>query len=105
MEAAGLDPYRGHEGGDDMIDWWSETEQAVVECLASAGSMSPQDLAHRIGVSEGEAISFLCMLAREQKVAIQLVGLTGALPIRPARRHARRHKAPAGQEPAYAGGH
>ena len=50
----------------------------MVECLSSAGPMSPQELAHRVGISEGEAISFLCMLAREKKVAIQLVGLTGA---------------------------
>jgi hypothetical protein len=45
------------------------------------------------------------MLAREKKVAIQLVGLTGA-PSKPARGHARhRDKAPVVQEPAYAGGH
>ena len=88
-----------------MIDWWSETEQAVVECLASAGPMSPQDLAQRVGISEGEAISFLCMLARERKVAIQLVGLTVTPPSRPGRGHARRDRARVVQEPAYAGGH
>src|SRR5207247_1342159 len=48
-------------GGPAMIDWWSETEHAVVECLASAGPMSPQDLARRLGLSEGETIGFLCM--------------------------------------------
>jgi len=88
-----------------MIDWWSETEQAVIECLTSAGPMSPQDVARRIGISEGEAISFLCMLAREQKVAIQLVGLTGAPPSGPGRGRARRDPAPAVREPAYSGGH
>ena len=89
-----------------MIDWWSETEHAVVEALASAGPMSPQDLARRVGISDGEAIAFLCMLAREQKVAIQLVGLTAAAPSRPAREAARRReKTPAVPEPAYAGGH
>jgi predicted ArsR family transcriptional regulator len=89
-----------------MIDWWSETEHAMVECLSSAGPMSPQELAHRVGISEGEAISFLCMLAREKKVAIQLVGLTGAPPSKPARGQARhRDKARVVQEPAYAGGH
>ena len=87
-----------------MIDWWSETEQAVVQCLSSAGPMSPQDLAHRVGISEGEAISFLCMLVCEKKVAIQLVGLTGAPPGRAARaRH--RNKASVVQERAYASGH
>ena len=53
-----------------MIDWWSETEHAVVECLASAGPLSPQDLARRLGLSEGETIAFLCILVREKKVAM-----------------------------------
>jgi predicted ArsR family transcriptional regulator len=89
-----------------MIDWWSETEHAVVECLSSAGPMSPQDLARRVGISEGETIAFLCMLVREQKVAIQLVGLTAVPLSRPARGAGRhREKAPAVSEPAYAGGH
>jgi hypothetical protein len=89
-----------------MIDWWSETEHAVVECLASAGPLSPQDLARRLDLSEGETIAFLCMLVREQKVAMQLVGLTAVSSSRPAR-EGRRHraKAPARPEPAYAGGH
>lgn len=88
-----------------MIDWWSETEHAVVECLGAAGPMSPQDLARRVDLSEGEAIAFLCMLAREKKVAIRLVGLADAPPSRPARVGRHRDKAPVGQEPAYAGGH
>lgn len=87
-----------------MIDWWSETEQAMVECLASAGPMSPQDLARRVGISEGEAISFLCMLAREKKVAIQLVDVAGAPPRKPSRSHARRDKERVVPEPAYQGG-
>lgn len=89
-----------------MIDWWSETEHAVVECLASAGPMSPQDLARRLSLSEGETIAFLCMLVREEKVAMQLVGLTAAPSSRPPREAGRhRGKAPARPEPAYAGGH
>ena len=89
-----------------MIDWWSETEHAVVECLASAGPMSPEDLARRLGLSEGETIAFLCMLVREQKIAMQLVGLTAAPSSRLGREAGRhRSKAPARPEPAYAGGH
>ena len=88
-----------------MIDWWSDTECAVVDVLASAGPMSPQDLAQRVGISEGEAIAYLCMLAKEKKVAIQLVGLTSPSPARGGRRTGRhRDKAPALPEPACAGG-
>jgi len=58
-----------------MVDWWSETEDAIVECLGSGGAMSPGELGRRVGISEGEAIAFLCMLVRERKVSICLVGL------------------------------
>jgi predicted ArsR family transcriptional regulator len=89
-----------------MIDWWSETEQDVIESLAAAGPMSPQDLAQRLHLSEGEVIAFLCMLAREKKVSIQLVGLSGAPASRPARGNGRaRDKAATRFEPVYAGGH
>jgi len=88
-----------------MIDWWSETEHAVVDALASAGPMSPQDLAQRIGISEGEVIAYLCMLARERKVAIKLVGLTSSMN-RPGRVAGRpREKTRVRTEPAYARGH
>ena len=58
-----------------MVDWWSETENAILESLGSAGPMSPEALARRIGISEGETTAFLCMLAREKKISIQLVGV------------------------------
>ena len=88
-----------------MIDWWSETEHDVVDALASAGPMSPQDLAERIGMSEGEAIAYLCMLARERKVAIQLVGLTPSMN-RPGRVAGRpREKTPVRAKPAPVGGY
>ena len=85
-----------------MVDWWSETEHAIVECLENDGPMSPEDLAQRVGMSEGDATAFLCMLAREKKVRIRLVDLKNA----PASRLARgRGKAPARRQAAYAGGH
>src|SRR5262249_44491155 len=93
-------------GAHAMIDWWSDTEHAVIDALDSAGPMSPQDLAQRVGISEGEAIAYLCMRAKEKKVAIQLVGLTSPLPGRVSRKAGRhREKAPVVPEPAYAGGH
>jgi hypothetical protein len=89
-----------------MIDWWSETEHAVVDALASAGPMSPQDLAQRVGISEGEAIAYLCMLAKEKNPAIQLVGLVSPSASRGGRGEGRhRAKALVLPEPAYAGGH
>ena len=86
-----------------MVDWWSETEHAIVECLEHNGPMSPEDLARRVGISEGETTAFLCMLAREKKILIRLVGLKSAPASRsPARA---RGKAPAPRQTAYAGGH
>jgi predicted ArsR family transcriptional regulator len=88
-----------------MVDWWSETEHAIVECLGSAGPMSPEELAHRVGISDGEATVFLCMLAREKKVLIRLVGLKDAPAGRPPREAAHLlGTAPASRQTAYAGG-
>ena len=79
-----------------MIDWWSETEHAIVKCLGSDGPMSPEDLARRVGISEVETTAFLCMLAREKKIMIRLVGLKDE----PASRQPRG----APRQAAYAGG-
>jgi hypothetical protein len=88
-----------------MVDWWSETEHAIVECLGSAGPMSPEGLAQSLGISEGEATAFLCMLAREKKIVIHLVGLKDEAAGRSPRGAARlRWKAPAPRHPAYAAG-
>jgi AsnC-like helix-turn-helix protein len=89
-----------------MVDWWSETEHAIVECLGSDGPMSPEDLARRVGMSESETTAFLCMLAREKKVLIRLVGLKEAPASRPTRGETRlRATAPAQRQAAYAEGH
>ena len=56
-----------------MVDWWSETEHDIVECLRRDGMLSPAELGQRVGVSETEATVFLCMLAREGKIRIRLV--------------------------------
>jgi predicted ArsR family transcriptional regulator len=89
-----------------MVDWWSETEHAIVECLESNGPMSPEVLAQRLGISEGEATAFLCMLAREKKLRIRIVGLCDTRPSPPSRGSARaRVKAPAQRQSTYAGGH
>jgi DNA-binding Lrp family transcriptional regulator len=42
-----------------MIEWWSEIEHGIIECLASGGPLSPRELGRRVGLSEGEAIAFV----------------------------------------------
>ena len=56
-----------------MIDWWSETDDAIVECLRASGPMSPEDLARRVGLSVGETGAFLAMLMREDRVRVRIV--------------------------------
>jgi hypothetical protein len=88
-----------------MLDWWSETESAILGSLGSAGPMSPEDVARRIGISESETTAFLCMLARENKISIRLVAVKEAPADRSPRGSARpREKARARREPAHAGG-
>ena len=79
-----------------MVDWWSETENAILDSLGSAGPMRPEDLASRVGISEGETTAFLCMLAREEKISIHLVGVKDS----PASRSPRG----AARQPAHAAG-
>ena len=59
-----------------MIDWWSETDDAIVECLRASGPMSPEDLARRVGLSIGETGAFLAMLMREERVRVRIVELS-----------------------------
>ncbi|SRR6266545_6503051 len=59
-----------------MIDWWTETDSAILDCLRQAGPMSPADLARRVALSEGEVTHFVSMLVREGKVRIRLIELT-----------------------------
>jgi len=61
-----------------MIDWWKETDTEILERLRRHGAMSPAELGHHLGISEGEAAAFLAMLVREGKVSIRLVELSTA---------------------------
>ncbi len=88
-----------------MIDWWSEIEHGIVECLGSGGAMSPGELGRRVGISEGEATAFLCMLAQDRKVSIRLVGLNDEAASRTARGAAfLGEQAVVSRQTAYAGG-
>ena len=59
-----------------MIDWWSETDDAIVECLRALGPTTPEELARRIGLSVGDVSAFLAMLVRDDRVRIRSVDLT-----------------------------
>lgn len=61
-----------------MIDWWNAMDTQILECLRRHGAMSPAQLRHHLGISEGEAAAFLAMLVREGKVSIRLVDLSPA---------------------------
>ncbi len=52
---------------------WSVIENEILSCLRGTGAMTPDELGRRLGFSEGAAVSFLSVLAREGKVRIRLV--------------------------------
>ncbi len=54
----------------DMDDWWAEVEHDVLHCLDDQGTTSVEDIARRLTISEGAAVSLLAHLAREGKVRI-----------------------------------
>jgi hypothetical protein len=52
---------------------WSEIDGEVLSVLERRGESSPATIACELGISVGEATAFVCMLAREGKLRIQLV--------------------------------
>jgi hypothetical protein len=56
-----------------MENWWTEVDGDILQRLEINGVMAPHEIARDLGISEGEATAFLCMLAREGKVRIRLV--------------------------------
>lgn len=61
--------------GVDVNDWWGVSDRETLDCLAEHGAMSLDELAHALGLSEGEATSLVAMLARAGKVRIRQVEL------------------------------
>jgi hypothetical protein len=57
------------------IDWWSETDGSILACLREVGAVSPAEIGRRLGISEGEATTFVCTLVAQGKVRIGLVEL------------------------------
>jgi DNA-binding MarR family transcriptional regulator len=56
-----------------MHEWWGEIDEQVLTCLSRSGPMSPNELGKRLGVSESTAVSLICLLAQDGRVAIRLV--------------------------------
>ncbi len=52
---------------------WSEIDGEVLRALERRGASSAETIARELGISVGEATAFICMLAREGKLRIQLV--------------------------------
>jgi len=82
-------------GSCGMIEnFWAETDAAILQCLREQGAMSPDELAHRLGISPGESTTLVCLLAAQGKIKVRLVELgeeeaTGPLPARARRERSR----------------
>ena len=57
---------------------WSEIDGEVLSVLERRGESSPEAIARELGISVGEVTPFICMLAREGKLRIQLVDVIRA---------------------------
>jgi hypothetical protein len=59
-------------------DWWSDIDREILGCLAEHESMTPAEIGSSLGLSEGEVVALLAMLAPEGKVTICQVKLGSA---------------------------
>jgi hypothetical protein len=77
---AGAEAGRGTSdtGGVNMEHEWSEIDGEVLSVLERRGESSPETIARELGISVGEVTAFICMLAREGKLRIQLVEIIRA---------------------------
>jgi DNA-binding Lrp family transcriptional regulator len=57
---------------------WSEIDGEVLSVLERRGESSPETIARELGISLGKVTAFICMLAREGKLRIQLVEIIRA---------------------------
>jgi hypothetical protein len=64
---------RSETEGVEMEPEWSEIDGEVLGVLERRGESSPETIARDLGISVGEVTAFICMLAREGKIRIQLV--------------------------------
>lgn len=55
--------------------WIDDIEQDVARCFCDGDTISPSELARRLGISESSAVSLICLLAPEGRVSIERVSL------------------------------
>jgi predicted transcriptional regulator len=53
-----------------MENWWSDLDEAIMDCLRERESMEPADIARRIGLSESAVCSLLGFLVAEGRVRV-----------------------------------
>jgi DNA-binding Lrp family transcriptional regulator len=58
-------------------DWWTSIDAEILNCLAARDAMTPGEISSALGLSEGEVVALLAMLAPEGKVTICQVKLGG----------------------------
>ena len=56
-----------------ITDWIDEVEHEVLGCFCGAGTISPVEVAARLGISERSAVSYICLLASDGRVSIERV--------------------------------
>jgi hypothetical protein len=58
-----------------MDGWWSEIDQAVRDCLARRGPMTPAELGRYLALSESAVASVLSLLVQQGRLRITRVEL------------------------------
>jgi hypothetical protein len=52
------------------MDWWSELDDEIVNCLVGQESLTPDELSQKVGMSAEAVTSLLGRLAQEGRIAI-----------------------------------
>jgi transcription initiation factor IIE alpha subunit len=58
------------------MDWWSELDDEIVNCLVGHVSLTPDELSQKVGMSTEAVTSLLGRLALEGRITILRVART-----------------------------
>ena len=58
------------------MDWWSELDDEIVNCLIGHDSLTPDELSQKVGMSIAAVTSLLGRLAQEGRITIVRVART-----------------------------